>query len=298
MRVPDGAELTDEDVPAFWAGLGLPGLADIHVHFLPPRMLAKVWSYFDNAEEHYGATWPVHYRYDEAERLTRLRALGVRGFPALAYPHKPGMAAWLNDWTLDFAERVEDCVPSATFYPDEDALSYVAAALDRGARIFKVHVQVGGFDPRLPVLDPVWGLLAEAGVPVVTHCGSGPLPGAFTGPAAMEQVLRRHPSLRLVIAHLGFPEYAEFVRLVTLYPRVVLDTTMAFTEYFQSRAPVPPEVLRQLADLGDRVVLGSDFPNIPYPYAHQIESLARLDFGDDWLRAVLWHNGAKLMQLT
>ena len=45
-------------------------------------------------------------------------------------------------------------------------------------------------------------------------------------------------------------------------------------------------------DLGDRIVLGSDFPNIPYSYAHQIQSLIDWDFGDDWLRQVLWHNGA------
>jgi hypothetical protein len=43
--------LTDEQVPAVWRKLGLPGLADIHVHFLPPEMLAKVWAYFDRASE-------------------------------------------------------------------------------------------------------------------------------------------------------------------------------------------------------------------------------------------------------
>jgi predicted TIM-barrel fold metal-dependent hydrolase len=42
------------------------------------------------------------------------------------------------------------------------------------------------------------------------------------------------------------------------------------------------------------VLLGSDFPNIPYSYTHQIEALERLDLGDDWLRAVLWENGARL----
>ena len=32
--------LSDEDVPAWWHALGLPGLFDVHVHFLPPRMQA------------------------------------------------------------------------------------------------------------------------------------------------------------------------------------------------------------------------------------------------------------------
>ena len=48
---------------------------------------------------------------------------------------------------------------------------YVRAALDAGARIFKVHLQVGGFAPDDPQLDEVWGLLTEARVPVVVHAG-------------------------------------------------------------------------------------------------------------------------------
>jgi hypothetical protein len=60
---------------------------------------------------------------------------------------------------------------------------------------------------------------------------------------------------------------------------------------------MPAELPRRLANLGDRVVLGSDFPNIPYPYATQLEALARLDLGDDWLRGVLWTNGVRLLGL-
>ncbi|HSN06946.1 MAG TPA: amidohydrolase family protein, partial [Candidatus Angelobacter sp.] len=56
--------------------------------------------------------------------------------------------------------------------------------------------------------------------------------------------------------------------------------------------------VERLAGLADKVVLGSDFPSIPYPYAHQIEALARLGLGDDWMRAVLWSNGARLLGLT
>jgi predicted TIM-barrel fold metal-dependent hydrolase len=42
-------------------------------------------------------------------------------------------------------------------------------------------------------------------------------------------------------------------------------------------------------------VLGSDFPNIPYRYAEQLAALERFDLGDDWLRAVCWHNGQRLL---
>lgn len=288
----------DEDVPACWRSLGLPGLVDVHVHFMPPSVQEKVWAYFDQAERHYGTAWPIRYRVGEADRVARLHALGVRAYPALAYAHKPGMAEWLSRWTLDFSDRTPGCVPSATFYPEPGVVRYVGEALARGARMFKVHLRVGGFDPREPVLDPVWGMLAEAGAPVVVHCGSGPVAGRHTGPGPIGEVLRRHQDLTLVIAHLGMPEYAGHLALARRYPRVYLDTTMAGTDFIERTTPLPRGLLPDLAALRDRVLLGSDFPSIPYDYAHQITALHRLGLGDDWLRAVLWHNGAALLDVA
>lgn len=290
--------LTDARVPDVWGELGLPGLADIHVHFMPERVLTKVRAYFAHAGDHYGRDWPVHYLGDEPTRLSQVRALGLRGIPSLCYPHKPGMAAWLNTWCAEFAARVPDAVHSATFYSEPEAATYVPAALDAGARLFKAHVQVGAYDPTDPLLDPVWGALTDAAVPVVVHAGSGPLVGEHTGPGPIAEVMRRFPRLTLVMAHLGMPEYDAFADLAVAYPNVHLDTTMAATDFVEAFAPMPAGYRKRLADLSDRVVLGADFPNIPYPYAHQIEALVRLELGDEWLRSVLWRNGARLMGLS
>lgn len=289
--------MDDVDVPAFWRRLGLPGLVDIHVHFMPKPVLDAVWRYFDAAREHYGVAWPVQYRTSDEQRLATLAALGVRAFPALLYPHRPDMAESLNAWAREFAARTPGCVPTGTFYPEPSAPDYVRAALDAGTRVFKVHVQVGAFDPREDVLDPVWGMLAEAAVPVVVHCGSGPLPGAHTGPGPFGEVLARHPLLTAVIAHCGAPEYAEHLAFARRYRNVHLDTTMVGTRFMDTLAPVPPDVVAELGELGDRVVLGSDFPNIPYPYAEQLAALERFDLGEQWLRAVCWDNGARLLRI-
>ena len=288
--------MIDADVPAFWQRLGLPGLIDIHTHFLPAPVMAAVWRYFDDAEAHYGTPWPVHYRLPEAERVAVLRELGVRWFTALVYPHKPGMAQSLSEWARDFADRTPDCVPSGTFFPEPSTVSYVRAALDAGTRVFKAHVQVGGYDPRDPLLDPVWGLLAEAGVPVVVHCGSGPLPGAHTGPGPFGAVLARHPRLTAVIAHAGAPEFAEHLALARRYPNVHLDTTMVGTPFLNALAPLGADIVAQFGELQDRIVLGTDFPNIPYPYAEQLRALAEFGLSDEWLRAVCWYNGERLLR--
>lgn len=289
--------MDDADVPALWQALGLPGLIDVHVHFMPQQVMDKVWAYFDAVGPLIGAPWPIAYRTEEADRLARLRALGVRAFSSLVYAHKPGMAAWLNAWAADFAAQHDDVLHTMTLFPEPGVLGYVTDQLATGAQIVKAHVQVGAYDPRDPLLDEVWGVLADAGIPVVTHCGSGPVPGAFTGPGPFGEVLARHPLLTAVIAHLGTPEYAEFLGLAQRYERVHLDTTMVFTDFTEARSPFPRELLPQLVDLQDRVLLGSDFPNTPYPFAHQLEALQRLDLGEPWLRAVLHDNAARLLQI-
>jgi uncharacterized protein len=284
-------------VTAVWQRLGLPGVFDVHTHFLPPQVMAKVRAHFDAAGPLIGRPWPLHYRDTDEALVATLRGLGVRRFTALPYAHRPAMAEWLNDWAAHFAARVPEALVCATLYPERGVGKYVAARVADGVDVVKVHVQVGAFDVRDPVLDDAWGVLAGAGTPVVIHAGSGPVATAYTGPAPVADLLARHPRLRLVIAHAGAPEYAEFLELAERYERVGLDTTMAFTDYFDRLgAPFPTPLLPRLRELGlaGKVVLGSDFPNIPYPYEHQLEALERLGLGDDWLRAVLWHNAAAI----
>lgn len=275
--------------------LGLPGLFDVHTHFLPPRVMAKVWEQFDTAGPLIGRPWPIRYRGTDEERVEILRGLGVRRFSALPYAHRPGIAEFLNGWAHDFADRVPEVLRCATFFPEPEAAAYVGERIAAGVELFKVHVQVGAFDLRDPLLDPVWGQLAEAGTPIVVHAGAGPVPNEHTGPGPLRAVLERHPALCVIVAHLGAPEYASFLELVELGERVHLDTTMAFTNFFaQMGGAFPEALLPRLVEHADRILLGSDFPNIPYPYEHQLEVLDRLDLGDDWLRRVLWGNAVEL----
>ncbi|MFI6419192.1 amidohydrolase family protein [Streptomyces sp. NPDC050842] len=286
-----------DDIRALVARLGIPGLVDVHTHFMPQNVLDKVWAYFDSAGPLTGLEWPITYREEEDRRLAILRGFGAVAFTAMLYPHKPGMAAWLNAWAADFAARTPDCLHTATFFPEPGVDTYVREALGAGARVFKVHLQVGGFDPTDPLLDSAWGALADSGTPVVVHCGSGPTPGTFTGPEPMGRLLARHPRLRVIVAHMGMPEYGEFLAMAERYEGVCLDTTMAFTDFSERLAPFPTAELGRLADLGDRILLGSDFPNIPYPYVHQLHALERLGLGDDWMRRVLYENGAALFHV-
>ena len=120
------------EVRVFRERLGLPGLVDVHTHFMPERVLDKVWDYFDAVGPLTGVEWPITYRHEEEQRVALLREFGVRAFTAMLYPHKPEMAAWLNAWSADFAARTPDCLHTATFFPEDGAAAYVGRAVEAG----------------------------------------------------------------------------------------------------------------------------------------------------------------------
>lgn len=63
--------MADEDEAAeirqFWSGLGLPGVIDVHTHFMPKSIMDKVWHYFDSAGPLVGREWPIIYRAAESQ---------------------------------------------------------------------------------------------------------------------------------------------------------------------------------------------------------------------------------------
>ena len=250
----------------------------MHVHFLPPNIQRRVWAQFDQAGPKIGREWPIRYRGSHEERVEHAaRASAYAGSRRCPTPTGPGSRRYLNDWARGFAAEVPECLWSATFYPEPEAAAYVAELVADGVEVFKVHVQVGEFHLDDPLLDD--GLGRARGR---RHADRHPRrlrarsATRSPGPSPLRRVLERHPRLTAVVAHMGAPEYAEFLALAERYERTCLDTTMVFTDFFDAEAPYPDALLPRLADLGDKVLFGSDFPTIPYPYAHQLEALQRL----------------------
>lgn len=294
---PDAAiaPADDQAVPQYLRALGIPGIIDLHVHFMPQNVLDKVWAFFDGAGERTGQPWPINYRFAEAERAAILERLGVIGYGTLNYAHRPSMAGWLNSYSRDFAARHPAAIRSGTFYPEPGAAQLVRAAIADGVEVFKVHVQVGGFTPLDALLDEAWAVIEQARIPVVIHCGNGPHRGEFTGIAPIRQLIDRYPQLALVIAHAGLPDYLEFAQLARQQPSVYLDTTMVGTGFMNRIAPLPPDYPQLLGDLSHKIVFGSDFPNIPYSYSHQIQALHSWGLGDGWMRDVLYNTPRRLL---
>ena len=137
----------------------------------------------------------------------------------------------------------------------------------RGA---KLHPQVGRFGLDDPRLDPLYERAIEHGALLLIHAGRRPEPNEHVGARAFARLMRRFPRLKVVVAHAGADEFDAFFDLCGLYEGVFLDTAMVFNNFLGG----PPPIQRVL-EFQDRVVFGSDFPNIPYRFESAIQSHPR-----------------------
>ena len=288
---------SDEDVRHFLDRLGLPGIVDVHVHAMPDRLQQAVWRYFDALED---PPWPITYRAALDERLGALRELGVIAHTALAYAHKPGMLDWLNEFTLDLADAHPQVVPTFTLYPEEGVTDEVAGALARGGAVCKVHTQLSGFTLDDPRLDDAWRLCSAARTLVVAHTSRVyGVDGGETssGPAQIVRVKRRHPDLRLCIAHLGLPDPdGGHWDAITQLDGVWTDPSGVLVEPPTDVAPggtVDHHGARER--LARHLLFGSDFPSIPHTFAAGVRGLAHLALDPAGLRAVLHDRTAELL---
>jgi len=84
----------------------------------------------------------------------------------------------------------------------------------------------------------------------------------------LERVLLNFPKLRICVPHLGFDEISAYKKLIEKYDNLWLDTTMMLSGYFFSEDTIELDSYR-----ADRIMYGSDFPNIPYSWDRELKRL-------------------------
>ena len=269
---------------------GIPPVIDAHVHVFPDKLFRAVWDWFDA----YG--WPIRYQLPADDLVTFLHDRGVSRVVALQYAHRPGIADSLNRFMADLCARHPWVVGMATVYPGEpDAVSILERGFALGLSGVKLHAHVQCFKLDSPGMHDVYSLCADQDKPLLMHAGREPKSPAYPCDPyeicridLVEQALDQYPGLRLCVPHLGADEFEAYSTLARERNNLWLDTTMALANYLPSIG-MPPLSSWRL----DRVMFGSDFPNIPYAWDREIQYLLKEGLTEDQLAAVLGENAAE-----
>lgn len=172
----------------------------------------------------------------------------------------------------------------------------------------EVKNQYAGIAPDDERMEPYWALAEELDIPVAVHMGEG-LPGAtflvapkyrarLTSPFLLEEVLIRHPRLRVSVMHYASPLIDEMIAMLGAYPQLYLD--LGGIQWFYPRAYFY-EQLRRFIDAGfaKRVMFGSDqgdWPGIIEPAIAIIEEAPFLS--GEQKRDIFYNNAARFLRLS
>ena len=260
-------------VRAFWRGSACPGCSTRTSTSCRPTSSARCGRSSTAPARRSAASGRSATAAAVEERVELLRSFGVRRFPTLPYAHKPGVATYLNDWARDFAADV----PGVAVVGDVLPRAGGGGVRRRAGRATA---------SRCSRCTCRWGSSTST-TRCSTRCGGcSPTPGrrswstpararsatTFTGPASMARLLARHPAA-------GAGRRAPRRAGVRGVPRPRRDATTGPPRHHDGvhrlLRPLPGRAAAAAGrPAADRILLGTDFPTIPYPYAHQLEGLA------------------------
>jgi uncharacterized protein len=172
----------------------------------------------------------------------------------------------------------------------------------------EVVTQYEGIAPTDDALAAYWALAEELDIPVGIHVGTGPPGVIYLGAGgyrarmhsamSMEDVLVRHPRLRVYLMHAGFPLLDDLLTVLYAHPQVHVDVGVIV--YTQPR-PVFYRFLQGIVDAGflNRIMFGSDQMVWPGVIERSITVINEAPFlSDRQKRDILYNNAARFLRLT
>ncbi len=266
----------------------LPPVIDAHVHVFPQNIFKAIHNWFDEY------AWQIRYKMNTSKVFDFLFSHGIKHIIALQYAHKPGISKSLNSYLAKKCKESGRRVTGmATVFPGEDnAENILQEAFDSGLGGLKLHAHVQCFDMDSDIMNPLYDCCQKNSKPVVMHVGREPKSSAYQcdpyeicSAQKLETVVKNFPGLKICVPHMGFDETAAYRKLIEKYDNLWLDTTMVITDYFQVKDAI---LLKQYRP--DRIMYGSDFPNIPYEWDRELKVLNATDISRDTLEKITFKN--------
>ena len=172
----------------------------------------------------------------------------------------------------------------------------------------ELALQYRGMAPNDTSLEPYYALAEEMDIPVGIHTGIAP-PGTpydpccpnfrvtLGNPILVEEVLVRHPQLRLYLMHGGAPYLQETKAIMSVYPQVYVD--LATIDWILPREEFH-SYLRELviAGFGKRLFFGSDQMVWPEAIGMAVEGIESADFlTKEEKRDIFYNNAVRFLRL-
>ncbi|HEC40459.1 MAG TPA: hypothetical protein ENI29_19615, partial [bacterium] len=275
---------------------------DAHCHFFPPQIFKAIWDFFEKTDENGNIQgWPIKYKHPTEELVKILTDNNVRAFTTYNYAHKKGVATSINDWTYQFYKKHKNAIPFGCVWPeDKDRLEYTRKILDEfNFTGIKIQPLVQNFFPHDERMFGVYDLIVDRGKWITFHAGTAPYRNKYVGYRHFIKFLEKYPDINLIVAHMGAFEYKKFLKLLDKHENLYLDTAVIFIpdNVFPERV-VKRTTPEELISYQDKILFGSDYPNIPHDYRQSTKGLLEFDLPRDFYEDIFFNNSKQLFNLS
>ena len=176
---------------------------------------------------------------------------------------------------------------------------------------FKVMGEIGlqyeGLSPSDSSVDQYFALAEELDIPVAIHMGTGgsgranitspKFRGSMGNPLLLEELLAKHPKLRVQVMHAGYPMIDNMLTLLQANSHVNVDVAGLIWSYPLKEVN---RYIQRLVDAGfeDRVMFGTDQMEWPGLMAYSISIIQNADYlTPEQKRDILYNNAARFLRL-
>ena len=224
----------------------------------------------------------------------------------------------MTEGPVDLVAAWRDAAPPGVILPgvafgkrQEKSIDELRALHAAGqlAVLGEVYIQYRGHRADDPRYEPYFALAEELDIPVGIHVGEGPpaaarFPGyedyraSLTSPFQLEDVLRRHPKLRIYVMHYASPLVDEMIAMMFTHPNLYVDVSC--NDWVFPRAQFH-DALKRMVDAGlvKRILFGSDQMYWPDAIGEAIRSIETAPFLDEsQKRDILYNNAARFLRLS
>lgn len=185
-----------------------------------------------------------------------------------------------NRWGCEVVKNNPQIIPfvsmDVTVLPGEKGAAHLHELVENhGAKGVKLHGAVQGYYMADPRLGPIYRVCEDLALPIIGHSGPDRGGKGFAEPRAFGDLLKAHPRLKVVLAHLGGGAWQQTQEIAETYPNAYFDCCEIIEWTSAENAPSDAQLARLIQKIGpDRVMMGSDFPW--YDLDHTIDRVMEL----------------------
>ena len=253
-------------------------IIDAHAHIFPEKIAQRACG---SISDFYGGVPMAHAGTAEALLASGAKA-GVEKYLVFSTATKPEQVESINRFIVGECEKHPEFIGLGTMHPGyAEYRSELEWLRKNGIRGIKLHPDFQKFCIDDAELYPLYALLSEMGMFVLTHSGDDRYD--YSHPARIARVAENFPHLRIIAAHFGgWRQWDAAVEYLNL-PNVYYDTSSTLSFAGQ-------EVARKALRILDSThfFFGTDFPM--WDHADELKRIQALELPAGFLEDILYNN--------